>query len=89
MKTKFNGILTLLLALVVQISFAQDKIISGNVSDVSGPLPGVTILKKGTTQGAETDFDGNYSLKAKTGDVLVFSFIGMKTVEKIVGSSNL
>ena len=49
MKTKFNGILTLLLALVVQISFAQDKTISGTVSDESGPLPGVTVIKKGTT----------------------------------------
>ncbi|WBX71893.1 SusC/RagA family TonB-linked outer membrane protein [Tenacibaculum retecalamus] len=88
MKTKFNGILTLLLALVVQISFAQDKTISGTVSDESGSLPGVTVLKKGTTIGTETDFDGNYSIKAKTGDVLVFSFVGMKTTERTVGSSN-
>jgi len=88
MRTKFNGILTLLLALVVQISFAQDRTISGTVSDETGPLPGVTILKKGTTQGTETDFDGNYSIKAKAGDILVFSFVGMKTVEKTVGTSN-
>lgn len=88
MRTKFNGILTLLLALVVQVSFAQDRTISGTVSDESGPLPGVTILKKGTTQGTETDFDGNYSIKAKTGDVLVFSFVGMKTAERTVGASN-
>ena len=88
MRTKFNGILTLLLALVVQISFAQDKTISGTVSDESGPLPGVTIMIKGTTQGTETDFDGNYSVKAKTGQVLMFSFIGMKTVEKTVGANN-
>ncbi len=88
MKTKFNGILTLLLALVVQISFAQDRTISGTVSDETGPLPGVSVLKKGTTSGTETDFDGKYSIKAKTGDVLVFSFVGMKTVEKVVGASN-
>ena len=88
MKTKFNGILTLLLALVVQISFAQDKAISGTVSDESGPLPGVTILKKGTTQGTETDFDGKFAITSKAGDVLVFSFIGMETVEKTVGASN-
>lgn len=87
MKTKFNGILTLLLALVVQISFAQDRTISGTISDETGPLPGVTVLKKGTTQGTETDFDGNYTIKAKTGDVLVFSFVGMKTTEKTVGTS--
>ena len=88
MRTKFNGILTLLLALIVQISFAQDKTISGTVSDESGPLPGVTVLKKGTTQGTETDFDGNYSIKAKAGDVLVFTFVGMKTTEKTVNFNN-
>ncbi|SEC85800.1 TonB-linked outer membrane protein, SusC/RagA family [Tenacibaculum sp. MAR_2009_124] len=88
MRTKFNGILTLLLALVVQISFAQDRTISGTVSDESGPLPGVTVLKKGTTQGTETDFDGNYSLKAKSGDVLVFSFVGMKSAQKTVNGAN-
>ncbi|MGG6230891.1 SusC/RagA family TonB-linked outer membrane protein [Tenacibaculum sp. SDUM215027] len=88
MRTKFNGILTLFLALIVQISFAQEKTISGTVSDETGPLPGVTILKKGTTQGTETDFDGNYAIQAKTGDVLVFSFVGMKTTEKTIGASN-
>jgi TonB-linked SusC/RagA family outer membrane protein len=88
MKTKFNGILTLLLAFVVQISFAQEKTISGTVSDESGPLPGVSVLKKGTTQGTETDFDGKYSIKAKEGDILVYSFVGMKNTEKIVGASS-
>jgi TonB-linked SusC/RagA family outer membrane protein len=88
MRTKFNGILTLFLALIVQISFAQDRTISGTVTDESGPLPGVTVLKKGTTSGTETDFEGNYSIKSKTGDVLVFSFVGMKTVEKTVSNSS-
>ncbi len=88
MKTKFNGILTLLLALVVQISFAQDRTISGTVTDDSGPLPGVSILKKGSTAGTETDFDGNYSIKVKTGDILVFRFVGLKTEERVVGTSN-
>ena len=88
MKTKFNGILALLLALVVQISFAQEKTVSGTVSDQSGTLPGVSILIKGTATGTETDFDGNYSIKAKTGDVLSFSYLGYTTVEKTIGSSN-
>ncbi|WP_440069609.1 SusC/RagA family TonB-linked outer membrane protein [Tenacibaculum discolor] len=88
MKTKFNGILTLLLALIVQISFAQEKMISGVVSDETGPLPGVNVLKKGTTTGVETDFDGKFSINAKTGDILVFSFVGMKTIEKTVSTSN-
>jgi len=88
MKTKFNGILTLLLALVVQISFAQEKTVSGTVSDNSGALPGVSVLIKGTTTGTETDFDGKYTIKAKTGAVLRFSYLGYKTVEKTVGSSS-
>lgn len=88
MKTKFNGILTLLLALIVQVSFAQEKMISGTVSDGTGPLPGVNVLIKGTTTGVETDFDGKFSISAKTGDVLVFSFVGMKTLEKTVSTSS-
>ncbi|WP_299055426.1 SusC/RagA family TonB-linked outer membrane protein [uncultured Polaribacter sp.] len=88
MKTKFNGILTLLLALVVQISFAQQKTVSGTVSDESGELPGVSVIIKGTTKGAETDFDGKYTIKANSGDVLVFRYLGYKTVEKTVGTSN-
>ncbi|SED19434.1 TonB-linked outer membrane protein, SusC/RagA family [Tenacibaculum sp. MAR_2009_124] len=78
----------LLLTFLAQISFAQEKVITGIVSDETGGLPGVTILKKGTTSGTETDFDGKYSLKAKKGDVLVFSFVGMKTIEKTVGIQN-
>ncbi|MDD7914746.1 SusC/RagA family TonB-linked outer membrane protein [Polaribacter ponticola] len=89
MKTKFNGILTLLLALVVQISFAQEKTISGTVTEESGALPGVSVLIKGTSNGTETDFDGKFSIKAKTGDVLVFSYLGYKAVEKTVRSSSV
>ena len=88
MKTKFNGFLTLLLALVVQISFAQEKTISGTVSDESGGLPGVSVIIKGTIKGTETDFDGKYSVNAKSGDVLVFSYLGYKKVEKAIGASN-
>lgn len=88
MKTKFNEILTLLLAFVVQISFAQERTVSGTVVDESGPLPGVSVFLKGTTKGTETDFDGKYKVKAKTGDVLSFSFVGMKTVEKTVGEGS-
>ena len=87
MKTKLKGILTLLLALVVQISFAQEKTISGTVSEASGVLPGVSVSIKGTAQGTETDFDGKYIIKAKTGDVLSFSYIGYTTVEKTVGNN--
>ena len=88
MKTKFNGILTLLLAFVVQISFAQQKTISGKVTDSSGSLPGVSVLIKGTTTGTETDFDGKYSIIVKSGDVLVFRYLGYEVVEKKIGTSS-
>jgi len=88
MKTKFSGILTLLLVFVVQFTFAQEKTISGMVSDETGPLPGVSIIKKGTNNGTETDFDGKYSIQAKEGDILVFSFVGMVTQEKTVGAED-
>ena len=89
MKTKFNGILTLILALLVQISFAQQKTVTGKISDASGPLPGVTVIVKGTKSGTQSDFDGNYSINASNGAVLQFSFIGMKTAEKTVGSTKV
>ena len=89
MKTKFKGVLTLLLALIVQVSFAQEKTVSGTVSDNTGSLPGVSVIIKGTSTGAETDFDGKYSIKATSGDVLVFNYLGYKTVEKTVGSANV
>jgi len=89
MKTKFSGILTLLLAFVVQISFAQEKTISGTISDQSGmPLPGVNIIVKGTTNGTQSDFDGNYSINANVGAVITFTYVGLKSVERTVGSAN-
>ena len=88
MKTKLNGFLTLLLAFVVQISFAQNKSVSGVVSDQNGsPLPGATVLVKGTNNGTTTDFDGNYTIQAAGEDILVFSFIGYVAKEVNVGDS--
>ncbi|WP_304144400.1 von Willebrand factor type A domain-containing protein [Mesoflavibacter zeaxanthinifaciens] len=72
---------------MVQIQ-AQEKIISGVVSDENGlPLPSATVLVKGTTNGIQTDFDGNYSITAQVGDILVFSYVGYNTKEVTVGSS--
>jgi len=88
MKTKFSGFLALLLAFMMQITFAQEKTVSGTVSDDSGPLPGVSVVIKGTTHGTETDFDGKYSIKANVGAILQFSYVGMETQEKTVGQSN-
>ncbi len=85
MRTKFSGILTLLLAFVVQLTFAQEKTISGTVSDNSGlPLPGVNIIVKGTSNGTQSDFDGNYTVNANVGQALVFSYVGFNSVERAV-----
>ena len=88
MKTKFTFLLTLATILMMQITFAQEKIVTGKVSDASGPLIGVTVVIKGTKTGTQTDFDGNYSIKVATGATLQFSFIGMQAVEKQVGTVN-
>jgi hypothetical protein len=61
MKSKFKWILTLLIALSMQFSFAQEKTVSGVVSDSSGPLPGVNVVVKGTKKGLNR-YDGKYSL---------------------------
>ncbi len=90
MKLKFNGILVLLLALMAQITFAQERAVSGVVSDNAGlPIPGVSVLVKGTKSGTQTDFDGKFTIKASSNQVLVFSYIGMKTQELVASSTNL
>ncbi|MDT0295528.1 SusC/RagA family TonB-linked outer membrane protein [Mesonia ostreae] len=89
MRTKFSGILTLLLAFVVQITFAQEKTVSGTVTDDQGlPLPGVNIIIKGTSSGTQTDFDGNYNLETSNGSTLVFSYIGFETQEITIGAAS-
>ena len=66
---------------------AFGQTVTGTVSDVSGmPLPGVTIVVAGTNTGTTTDFDGNYSINASSGQVLRFSYIGMKPKDITVGS---
>ncbi len=87
MKKQLHLITVLLLMFVVQFNFAQEVKITGVVSDDSGPLPGVNIIIKDTSKGTQTDFDGNYSIQANSGDILVFSFIGMATKEITVGAS--
>ncbi|MDX8339374.1 SusC/RagA family TonB-linked outer membrane protein [Draconibacterium sp. IB214405] len=66
----------------------QQSSISGTITDDGGePLPGVTVIIKGTTQGTVTDIDGNYTLPNVPADAtLQFSFVGMKTQEILVGS---
>jgi len=65
----------------------EQNSIKGVVTDKNGtPLPGVNIIIKGTNKGVDSDFDGNYSIVAKKGDVLIFSYIGMKTTNVTVGN---
>ncbi len=89
MKTKCNGIITLLLVLFTQLSFAQDTPISGVVTDQSGlPIPGVNVFVKGTQTGTQTDFDGRFTITTAPGTVLVFTYIGMESRE-VPASANM
>jgi hypothetical protein len=90
MKLKFNGFLTLLLVLITQVTFAQDITVTGVVTDESGmPIPGANVVVKGTSKGTQTDFDGNFKIEASQGQVLVFSYLGMKNQEVAASSTNL
>ena len=65
---------------------AQVNEITGTVLDANAmPLPGANILVKGTDQGTQTDFDGNFTIDASSQDILVISYIGFKTLEFPVG----
>jgi TonB-linked SusC/RagA family outer membrane protein len=72
-----------LLFIFVQTTFAQTKTITGTVKNKADgiPIPGVTILIKGTTKSSVTDLDGNYTINASSADALVFSYIGFETKE--------
>jgi TonB-linked SusC/RagA family outer membrane protein len=79
----------LVIAFLVMFSstYAQERIVSGTVIDTDNSgVPGVNIVKKGTTSGTTTDSDGKYSISAGDNDVLVFSFIGYVTQEIMVGA---
>ncbi|RYJ44949.1 SusC/RagA family TonB-linked outer membrane protein [Flavobacterium beibuense] len=81
-----STLLTLSLLLLFSSSaFAQTQVrVSGTVSDATGvTLPGVTVSEKGTTNAIQTDLDGNYSIEVSSSEsVIVFSYIGMQTIEK-------
>ncbi len=70
--------------------FSQNKTITGTISDEMGPMAGVNIIVKGTTAGAMTNFDGEYTLEnVSDSDTLVYSFIGYLTQEISVGDQNV
>lgn len=90
MKVKLTGFLSLLMLFLVQLSFAQGKIVTGTVTDDKQlPLPGVNILIQGTSKGAVTDFDGKYSLEVAEGQVLQFTSVGFEEQLIRVGASNI
>lgn len=70
MKKEFFKQFLLLITLMLSVGmYAQN--VTGIVTSDDGPLPGATILVKGTNSFATTDFDGNFSIEASSGDVLV------------------
>lgn len=83
--------LTLVLTLLISsVSFAQNKTISGIVTDAdtSQPLPGATVYEEGTTNGTTTDFDGNYTIDVAEGSVLVFTYVGYQAQNITVGQNS-
>lgn len=88
MKQKLTLMLTPILVLFMTFSFAQEKKVTGVVTDQGGlPLPGVSVLVVGTTNGTQTDFDGNYTINVSQGQTLRYSYLGQKTVSMVVGAS--
>lgn len=71
------------------LTMAQEKNITGKIKDNEGiPLPGVNVLIKNTITGTQSNFDGGFTLTAKLNDVIVFSYVGMKTKEIIIGEKS-
>nr|WP_321234134.1 TonB-dependent receptor [uncultured Psychroserpens sp.] len=82
---------TLLLLLFTSFAFSQDVTVTGTVTDqaTGQPIPGVNVLVKNTTNGASTDFDGNFSISnVPINSVIVFSYLGYKDYEVTVTSAN-
>lgn len=90
MKKPVKYILLLMLCFM-QIAQAQEKTVTGTIMDETGsPLPGASVVVKGTTNGVSSDFDGNFSITAANDDILLFSYIGYFTQEaNVVGKTTL
>lgn len=84
-----NLILILCVSLSIGYVTAQEKTISGTVTLAADglPVPGASIIIKGTTNGSQTDFDGNFKLKANVGDIIVVSYVGMQTQNVTIGTA--
>lgn len=89
MKTKITWYCVMGFFLLTQMAFAQQKTVTGTVTDNENlPLPGVSIMVQGTTRGAQTDFDGNYSISSERGSILVFSYVGFEPQEILIAASD-
>ncbi len=75
----------LLVGAFICFGWAQAQEVSGTVSDANGPLPGASVVEKGTTNGTQTDFDGNFTITVGENATLVISYIGYSTTEIPVG----
>ena len=74
----------------VKVKEQPQNSVEGTVSDEFGtPLAGVGVVIKGTSTGVVTDFDGKYAIQAESGQTLVFSYLGMKDKEVVVGNSTV
>ena len=83
-----KSILSLIAFMVSVGIYAQS--VSGLVTSEDGPLPGATVLVKGTSNGTTTDFDGNFTINAGADDVLVVSFVGFVSQEvSVAGQDNI
>jgi len=72
-----------------KVSVKTERTITGTVTEQQMPVPAASIIIKGTSRRTQTDLNGKYSIKAKKGDVLVFSFIGMVSKKITVGNSDI
>jgi len=86
---RYRTFLLLLGLLLSSLGFAQQTQVTGVVIEAENgmPIPGVTVIVQNTTNGTSTDFDGNYTISTKVGDVLVFSYIGKLSTTVIVSGS--
>lgn len=90
-KRSFLVVVMFLIGMFLTSLYAQTHTVTGLVVDkeLGEPLIGVNVLVKGTVNGTVTDLDGKYSIEASNSDVLVFSYVSMKSVEETVGSRSV
>ena len=81
--------LSLLGILAVQLGFAQQKTITGTITDETGlPLPGAKVIIENTTRGVSTDFDGNFSIDVALNEILIISYVGYGDQRITIGAAD-